>query len=467
MNEAGYKGEVHDTSSLQYLRARTYHTKLKQFLSEDTVVGKDTHPLSQNRYAFVLNNPFKYSDPSGHYAIPVMMEDRFTTTTSTSIRTTQNQTNQSSKTSTSNPVKKETPKIDKSVVSTRLEIEYKKEVEQNQKSYTSAQEVIQKNHAKNEENLSKLDETTRAIVEEQIKNRDILKQAAKSKEENLNREIQERILAQQNEERNKLSQTGSISAVVGFLAFAGFMSIAAIPASLMVLGGITVGTIATALLGIGFTSGIIGFAAGLALHNTGTRGTDLAGRTFSNREAQVRKSSGGGIMLANAINLLGFTFATMDYYNANKPTVISNTNSSNSNQESNNQNQLQSVQDDPTDDLSNKNSNEGGLNKIVNSADDVVFKQSSIDKAFTKHSADFGKYADGSKASLQQFQNDVSNLINNGIQKSGTWKGVEGTHIYNATTKQWAFVNADGTFNTAFKLSDNQFKYLLESGVVK
>lgn len=327
--------------------------------------------------------------------------------------------------------------------------------------------MIQKNHAKNEENLSKLDETTRTIVEEQIKNRDILKQAAKSKEENLNREIQERILAQQNEERNKLSQTGSISAVVGFLAFAGFMSIAAIPASLMVLGGITVGTIATALLGIGFTSGIIGFAAGLALHNTGTRGTDLAGRTFSNREAQVRKSSGGGIMLANAINLLGFTFATMDYYNANKPTVISNTNSSNSNQESNNQNQLQSVQDDPTDDLSNKNSNEGGLNKIVNSADDVVFKQSSIDKAFTKHSADFGKYADGSKASLQQFQNDVSNLINNGIQKSGTWKGVEGTHIYNATTKQWAFVNADGTFNTAFKLSDNQFKYLLESGVVK
>ena len=51
VNEAGYKGEVHDTSSLQYLRARTYHTKLKQFLSEDTVVGKDTHPLSQNRYA--------------------------------------------------------------------------------------------------------------------------------------------------------------------------------------------------------------------------------------------------------------------------------------------------------------------------------------------------------------------------------------------------------------------------------
>ena len=371
MNEAGYKGEVHDTSSLQYLRARTYHTKLKQFLSEDTVVGKDTHPLSQNRYAFVLNNPFKYSDPSGHYAIPVMMEDRFTTTTSTSIRTTQNQTNQSSKTSTSNPVKKETPKIDKSFVSARLETEYKKEVEQSQKSYTSAQEVIQKNHAKNEENLSKLDETTRAIVEEQIKNRDILKQAAKSKEENLNREIQERILAQQNEERNKLSQTGSISAVVGFLAFAGFMSIAAIPASLMVLGGITVGTIATALLGIGFTSGIIGFAAGLALHNTGTRGTDLAGRTFSNREAQVRKSSGGGIMLANAINILGFTFAAMDYYNANRPTTTSNTNSNNTNQESNKQSQTQVTQDDPTDEMNNQTASKAESNLVNNSMNDI------------------------------------------------------------------------------------------------
>jgi RHS repeat-associated protein len=60
VNEAGYKGEVHDTSSLQYLRARTYNTKLKQFLQEDTYVGKDSHPLSQNRYAFVLKNSINY-----------------------------------------------------------------------------------------------------------------------------------------------------------------------------------------------------------------------------------------------------------------------------------------------------------------------------------------------------------------------------------------------------------------------
>jgi len=51
---------------LQYLRARTYHTKHQQFISEDTIVGSDTNPLSQNRYTFAMNNPYKYADPSGN-----------------------------------------------------------------------------------------------------------------------------------------------------------------------------------------------------------------------------------------------------------------------------------------------------------------------------------------------------------------------------------------------------------------
>ncbi len=69
VNEVGYKGEVHDTSDLQYLRARTYSTKLHQFLTEDTYTGQAGSPLSQNRYIFALNNPFKYSDPTGHYFV--------------------------------------------------------------------------------------------------------------------------------------------------------------------------------------------------------------------------------------------------------------------------------------------------------------------------------------------------------------------------------------------------------------
>jgi hypothetical protein len=59
------------------------------------------------------------------------------------------------------------------------------------------------------------------------------------------------------------------------------------------------------------------------------------------------------------------------------------------------------------------------------------------------------------------------NLIDTGTQKSGTWKGVQRTHIYNENTRQWVFINADGSFNTAFILDDNQWKYLLSTGAVK
>lgn len=73
----------------------------------------------------------------------------------------------------------------------------------------------------------------------------------------------------------------------------------------------------------------------------------------------------------------------------------------------------------------------------------------------------------GSKSSVELSKRDVSKLINNGIQKQGKYRSFQGTHIFNENTKQWTFINSDGTFNTAFKLSDSQFKYLLETGVVK
>jgi hypothetical protein len=105
--------------------------------------------------------------------------------------------------------------------------------------------------------------------------------------------------------------------------------------------------------------------------------------------------------------------------------------------------------------------------KAVNNVDEVIFKQSSLDKAFTKHKNDFGSYPDGSKSSVELFRKDISQLINTGIQKQGKYRSFEGTHIYNASTRQWTFINSDGTLNTAFKLSETQFKYLLETGVVK
>ncbi|EAD9711470.1 hypothetical protein AF112_14340, partial [Listeria monocytogenes] len=105
--------------------------------------------------------------------------------------------------------------------------------------------------------------------------------------------------------------------------------------------------------------------------------------------------------------------------------------------------------------------------KLINSADDVVYNGKSVDKAFGKHGKDFGSYPDGSSSSVKLFEQDVKELINTGVQKSGTWYGKQGTHIYNPTTKQWTFINEDGTFNTAFKLSSEQFNYLIKTGVVR
>ncbi|MBC1288882.1 hypothetical protein HB782_07240 [Listeria welshimeri] len=98
---------------------------------------------------------------------------------------------------------------------------------------------------------------------------------------------------------------------------------------------------------------------------------------------------------------------------------------------------------------------------------DVDFKQKSVDKAFGKHGKDFGNYPDGGKASVNAFIDDIKKLIDTGVQKEGTWRGVKGTHVYNQKTRLWAFINEDGTLNTAFKLSDEQFKHLLETGIVK
>ena len=52
--------------------ARFYDPLLGRFLSADTVVPQPGNPQALNRYSYVLNNPLKYTDPSGHY---VLLED--------------------------------------------------------------------------------------------------------------------------------------------------------------------------------------------------------------------------------------------------------------------------------------------------------------------------------------------------------------------------------------------------------
>jgi RHS repeat-associated protein len=46
--------------------ARFYSPKLGRFLSADTIVPGYTNPQSLNRFSYVLNNPLRYTDPTGH-----------------------------------------------------------------------------------------------------------------------------------------------------------------------------------------------------------------------------------------------------------------------------------------------------------------------------------------------------------------------------------------------------------------
>jgi RHS repeat-associated protein len=46
--------------------ARFYSPKLGRFLSPDTIVPSAANPQAWNRYSYVLGNPLKYTDPTGH-----------------------------------------------------------------------------------------------------------------------------------------------------------------------------------------------------------------------------------------------------------------------------------------------------------------------------------------------------------------------------------------------------------------
>jgi RHS repeat-associated protein len=49
--------------------ARSYDPALGRFLQADSIVSNLANPQSFNRYSYVLNNPLKYTDPTGHMEI--------------------------------------------------------------------------------------------------------------------------------------------------------------------------------------------------------------------------------------------------------------------------------------------------------------------------------------------------------------------------------------------------------------
>jgi RHS repeat-associated protein len=51
---------------LMYYNARFYSPYINHFLSPDSIVPDQTNPQSWNRYSYVINNPLRYTDPTGH-----------------------------------------------------------------------------------------------------------------------------------------------------------------------------------------------------------------------------------------------------------------------------------------------------------------------------------------------------------------------------------------------------------------
>jgi RHS repeat-associated protein len=55
--------------SIMDYNARFYDPDIGRFVQPDTIIPSPANPQSWNRYSYVLNNPARYSDPSGHRRI--------------------------------------------------------------------------------------------------------------------------------------------------------------------------------------------------------------------------------------------------------------------------------------------------------------------------------------------------------------------------------------------------------------
>ena len=63
---SGHTGQRWDSGTSLYYGARWYDPAIGRFTQADTIVPQPGNPGSLNRYSYVLNNPLRYIDPSGH-----------------------------------------------------------------------------------------------------------------------------------------------------------------------------------------------------------------------------------------------------------------------------------------------------------------------------------------------------------------------------------------------------------------
>jgi len=69
ITDRGFTGQRENVSDLglMYYNARFYVPGIGRFLSADTIVPNPTSPQSLNRYAYSLDSPLNFTDPSGHW----------------------------------------------------------------------------------------------------------------------------------------------------------------------------------------------------------------------------------------------------------------------------------------------------------------------------------------------------------------------------------------------------------------
>jgi len=65
----GQRSLDEEMGGLMDYRARFYSSALGRFIQPDSIVPNPSNPQSWNRFSYVLNNPVRYTDPTGH-AVP-------------------------------------------------------------------------------------------------------------------------------------------------------------------------------------------------------------------------------------------------------------------------------------------------------------------------------------------------------------------------------------------------------------
>lgn len=60
-----FTGQRLDGTGLYYYGARYYDPQIGRFISADSAGQHLTNPQTLNRYSYVVNNPLRYTDPSG------------------------------------------------------------------------------------------------------------------------------------------------------------------------------------------------------------------------------------------------------------------------------------------------------------------------------------------------------------------------------------------------------------------